>query len=180
MSSCAGSRTRRRRRSERSSSTASRRPRPRSRSASSASSTSRAPSRPTRSASNSEEAMADPRPPPAPRPRVRLTLARLGCARMLAVVASFAPAVAAQDDRAPTLDYVSVQDRAGFLEAVNRIAQGDERGGIRTLEEIAQRFGDDPDAFIVHYNLACGHARLKEIEPGFVELARAIELGYAI
>src|SRR5262249_28781819 len=75
---------------------------------------------------------------------------------------------------------VSIQDRAGFLESVQRIAGGDERTGLRTLEEIGAKYGNDPDLFILHYNVACAHARLKEADAAFASLARAVDLGYAV
>jgi predicted esterase len=96
---------------------------------------------------------------------------------LIGALASAAPA-RAQDDHAPTRDQVSVQDRPGFYDAVNRIAKGDARAGTQLLDDLARRFGNDPDVFIVHYNLACAHAREKELEPAFAELARSIELGY--
>jgi predicted esterase len=102
------------------------------------------------------------------------------CAAALALLAASGPAARAQDEAAPGRDQVSIQGRAGYLEAVQRIAGGDERGAMRTLEEIAARFGNDPDLFILHYNLACAHARLKEVDAAFQSLARAVELGYAI
>jgi predicted esterase len=112
---------------------------------------------------------------PPPRSRAR----RRACAVAL-TLASAVPGLRAQDEAAPGRDAVSIEARPGYLEAVQRIAGGDERGGVRTLEEIAAKFGNDPDLFILHYNLACAHARLKELDPAFAALARAVELGYAI
>jgi phospholipase/carboxylesterase len=112
----------------------------------------------------------------APRPGPTL---RRACAVALAV-ASAVPGLRAQDEAAPGRDAVSIQARPGYLEAVQKIAGGDEHGGARTLEGIAAKFGNDPDLFVLHYNLACAHARLKELDPAFAALARAVELGYAI
>jgi predicted esterase len=103
------------------------------------------------------------------------------CARAAAVaLAVLLPRAAAQDDHAPTLDQVSIEARPGYTEAVGRIATGDERTGIRTLGEIAQKYGGDPDLFMLHYNVACGYARLKELDAAFVALAKAVELGYGV
>jgi predicted esterase len=104
-------------------------------------------------------------------------------AALLAAVLALAvlPAAASgQDDRAPTLDQVSIEARPGYVEAVARIATGDEEAGLRSLEEIAKKFGGDPDLFMLHYNLACGRARLKQVDAGLAALAKAIELGYGV
>src|SRR6185369_3524088 len=93
---------------------------------SSPSSTSPASCRCTSSASTCE---ADMSPPPRSRAR------RRACAVALAL-ASAVPGLRAQDEAAPGRDAVSIEARPGYLEAVQRIAGGDERGGVRTLEEI--------------------------------------------
>src|SRR5262249_4384300 len=89
-----------------------------------------------------------------------------GAALLAAALAlSVLPAAASgQDDRAPTLDQVSIEARPGYVEAVARIATGDEAAGIRMLEEIAGKYGGDPDLYMLHYNLACGRARLKQVD----------------
>ena len=107
-------------------------------------------------------------------------LTRLRACAVALALASAVPGLRAQDEAAPGREAVSIQARPGYFEAVQRIAGGDERAGMRTLEGIAASFGNDPDLFVLHYNLACAHARLKELDPAFAALARAVELGYAI
>jgi predicted esterase len=91
-----------------------------------------------------------------------------------------APVAVAQDDQSPTLDVTSVTERPGFVEAVQQIAQGHEREGVAALAAIEATRPDDADVHLLHYNLACGHARLKEIGPALDELSKAIDLGYAL
>jgi predicted esterase len=114
---------------------------------------------------------------PIPRAPARRFAALLAAALALAVLPASA---AGQDDRAPTRDQVSIEDRPGYVEAVGRIANGDEEAGIRTLEEIAKKYGGDPDLFMLHYNVACGRARLKQVDAALASLAKAVELGYAV
>lgn len=110
-------------------------------------------------------------------PPPRRPAALLAAALALSALSSRA---SAQDDRAPTLDQVSIEGRPGYVEAVGRIATGDEEAGIRTLEEIAKKYGGDPDLFMLQYNLACGHARLKQVDAALASLAKAVELGYGV
>ena len=101
-------------------------------------------------------------------------------ARAIAAALLTAASLRAQDDLAPTLDAVSIQDRPGFIEAVEQIATGREREGLAGLARVLQQFPADPDRFMLHFNVACGHARLGEREAAFAALDQAIELGYAI
>lgn len=98
------------------------------------------------------------------------------CAALLLVAA----VARAQDDASPVRDVVSIQERPGFVEAVQQIATGKEREGIAALAKILAQFPDDPDRYRLHYNVACGHARLSELDAAFTELADAITRGYAI
>lgn len=107
------------------------------------------------------------------------TAAWAGFSALVALVALAAPA-AGQDDRAPTRDQISIEDRPGYVEAVGRIANGAEEEGIRALEAIAKKYGGDPDLFMLHYNVACGRARLKQVDLALASLAKAVELGYAV
>src|SRR5262245_8375009 len=110
-----------------------------------------------------------------------VTGSRARAAALLAAALAVLPAAASgQDDRAPTLDQVSIEARPGYVEAVGRISTGDEEAGIRMLEEIAQKYGGDPDLFMLHYNLACGRARLKQVDAGLASLGKAVELGYGV
>lgn len=86
----------------------------------------------------------------------------------------------AQDDVAPVGDIVSIEQRAGYVEAVGRIASGEEAAGIAALEKIAALHPEDPDRFLLHYNLACGHARLGDLDAAFRELGTAVTGGYAV
>jgi predicted esterase len=97
----------------------------------------------------------------------------------ITLLVAVAPA-RAQDDESPTRDAVSIQDRAGFVEAVQQIAAGKEREGLAGLAAVLAKFPDDADRYLLHYNAACGHARLGETEPAFRELEEAIGRGYAI
>jgi predicted esterase len=112
--------------------------------------------------------------------RSRHPLRRARRAALLALLVAGASTLRAQDEAAPTRDQISIEARAGYAEAVQHINRGDARTGLRTLEEIAVRYGNDPDLFILHYNVACAHAQLKELDAAFASLGRAIELGYAI
>jgi predicted esterase len=96
-----------------------------------------------------------------------------------ALAASSAP-LRAQDDTAPTLDVVSIQDRPGYVEAVGQIAQGHEREGLAALAAIRERFPEEADVYLLHFNLSCAHARLQEIDAAFAALDQAITRGYAI
>ncbi len=99
---------------------------------------------------------------------------------LVGVFSGFAAGSPAQEDFAPTLDVVSIQDRPGFVEAVGQVAQGHEREGLAALAEVLARFPDDADRFLLHYNAACGHARLGETEAAFHELGEAVDRGYGV
>ena len=86
----------------------------------------------------------------------------------------------AQEDSAPVNDITSIEQRAGYVDAVRQIASGEERTGLATLEQLAVRFPADPDLFLLHYNAACGHARLKELDAAFAQLDLAVAGGYPI
>lgn len=111
-----------------------------------------------------------------------MTMPRLTPVLLAAVLAAAAstPSASGQDDHAPTLDQVSIEMRPGYVEAVGKIATGAEEEGLRTLEEIAKKYGGDPDLFMLHYNLACGRARLKQVDAALAALAKAVELGYGV
>ena len=47
--------------------------------------------------------------------------------------------------------------------------------GLRVDERLATLKKDDP---IVHYNLACSYALLKQVDPAFRALSKAVGLGY--
>lgn len=101
-------------------------------------------------------------------------------AAALAAGATLAPALRAQDDVAPTGDVVSIEQREGYVEAVRQIATGEERAGLAALAAIAAAHAEDPDLFLLHFNAACGHARLKELGPAFEQLGAAVRGGYGI
>ena len=86
----------------------------------------------------------------------------------------------AQDNDAPARDVFSIQDRPGFVAAVEAIAEGHEKEGLLALEKIAHDFAGDPDLYLLHYNAACGQARLGEKAKALAELATAIERGYGL
>ncbi len=98
----------------------------------------------------------------------------------IGVVALSSAVLRAQDDSAPTLDAMTIQERPGYVAAVQAIAAGKEEEGIAALTELLATAPDEPDLFLLHYNLACGHARRRALDPAFAELATSIEGGYAI
>ena len=69
----------------------------------------------------------------------------------------------AQDDAAPGADVVSIMDRPGFVEAVGQIAQGHEAEGLAALAPFFERYASDPDLYRLHFNVACGQARLQQL-----------------
>ncbi len=91
-----------------------------------------------------------------------------------------APRAPAQEDTSPAQDVVSIQDREGYVAAVQAIAAGKERDGLAVLAELAVRFADDPDLYLLHYNAACGHARVGELDAGFAALDQAVTCGYTV
>jgi lipopolysaccharide transport system permease protein len=106
-------------------------------------------------------------------------VSRLGMPALASVLFGGA-AARGQDDAAPCNDIASIEGRPGYVDAVQRIATGEERAGLAALAEIEARWPGDPDLFMLHYNAACGHARLKEIDAAFAELERAVVGGYPI
>lgn len=103
-----------------------------------------------------------------------------GAVRSLAALALLAARSRAQDDSAPTRDVVSIQQRPGYVEAVQAIASGEEEAGIAALAALLAAAPAEPDLFLLHYNLACGHARRGALDPAFAALGEAVESGYAI
>jgi predicted esterase len=98
----------------------------------------------------------------------------------VAHAASLGGTARAQDDAAPTSDAVSIEQREGYVDAVRKIATGEEEAGLAELATILARHGDDPDIFMLHYNVACGHARRGELDPAFAALDLAVRGGYGI
>ena len=111
-----------------------------------------------------------------------MVMRRGGAARgaLAVLLAAFAGTARAQDDAAPTSDVVSIEQRAGYVDAVRRIATGEEAAGLAALAEILARHGDDPDIYMLHFNAACGHARRGELDLAFAALDRAVRGGYGI
>jgi predicted esterase len=102
-------------------------------------------------------------------------------AAVVGIVATLAaPRALAQDDASPVRDAISIQMRDGFVEAVQQIATGHEKEGIAALEKIGEQFGGDPDVYRLHYNAACGHARIGAKEPAFAQLTLAVARGYGL
>ena len=90
------------------------------------------------------------------------------------------PGVAFQDDAAPALDVVTIQGRPGFLDAYRKIVEGEERQGIDEMLQVLEAHGSDPDVYILHYNVACGYARMGWPETALVWLDRAVRAGYGV
>ncbi|MBM4014635.1 MAG: hypothetical protein FJ293_06700 [Planctomycetes bacterium] len=111
-----------------------------------------------------------------------MVMRRRGAARgaLAMVLALLAGTARAQDDAAPTADVVTIERRAGYVEAVRMIATGEEAAGLEALAAILAAHGDDPDVYMLHFNAACGHARRGELEPAFAALDRAVRGGYGI
>ncbi len=89
-------------------------------------------------------------------------------------------AAVAQENGSPVQDVVTIQERPGYVDAVQKIAQGKEREGITALQALAEQFATDPDLYLLRFNVACGEARLGDLEAAFAELDRAITAGYGI
>lgn len=105
---------------------------------------------------------------------------RIGMPAIVALVMAFGGVARGQDDAAPVNDFTSIEQRPGYVEAVRQIATGEERAGLATLEKLATDFPADPDLFLLHYNAACGRARLKELDAAFDQLDLAVTGGYPI
>ncbi len=88
--------------------------------------------------------------------------------------------LSAQADDLPALDAISIQNRPGFVEAVQKIASGSEKEGVEDLLAIEKQYGTDPDVYILLYNVACGYARRREVDPALEWLTAAVDKGYGI
>jgi predicted esterase len=97
----------------------------------------------------------------------------------VALVAGGSSALA-QSDAAVALDVRTISQRPGFVRAVQLIAAEEERLGIDLLLQIQEQFPDDPDLYLLTYNVACGYSRLGQGQAALVWLQAAVDQGYGI
>lgn len=95
----------------------------------------------------------------------------------LASLISLGHPALAQDDapRSPPAQTANQEATEAQSRAFRAIASGDYEAARQALQE---QLALQPSSFVVHYNLACVHARLRETAQAIDHLHRAIELGF--